>query len=130
MSYHSAAMTMIVDKNDDTKFVWNIVTVSHKGATPHSSLAYTLKSEDYKIIRWASNDAVIPKDIMEQLTWPHKSAMNQARAEQTQAALDQYFVNQAQRTPEQIAEEEFEMRAAFGAGVKVVNIFTGKRTQL
>lgn len=130
MSYHSATMTMITDKNDDTRFVWNIEIVSYEGATPRPSLAYTLKSEDYKIIRWASNDAVIPQDIMDKLEWPHKGAMSDARAKQTQDALDQYFVNQAQRTPEQIAEEEFEMRAAFGEGAKVVNILTGKRTQL
>jgi hypothetical protein len=123
-------MQMIIDKNDDTRFVWSIETVSYEGATPHPSLAYTLKSEDYKIIRWASNDAVIPSDIMEKLEWPHKGIMGDARAKQTQDALNQYFVNQAQRTPEQIAEEQFEMRAAFGAGAEVVNIITGKRTQL
>ena len=31
-------------------------------------------------------------------------------------------------TPEEIAEERFEMRAALGPGVEVVNIVTGERT--
>jgi hypothetical protein len=121
-------MSMIVDKNDDLKLVWKIETVYHKGATPHPSLAYTLKSEDYKIIRWASNDAVVPNDIMEKLEWPHKEAMKTARAKQTQAAINSYIESQSNRTPDQLAEEAYEMRAAFGKGVKVVNVFTGERT--
>jgi hypothetical protein len=37
-----------------------------------------------------------------------------------------YIEAQKNRTPEQIAEERFEARAAFGAGEKVVNIITGE----
>ena len=37
-----------------------------------------------------------------------------------------YIEGQKNRTPEQIAEERFEARAAFGAGEKVVNIITGE----
>lgn len=127
MSYHSATILM-TDNRNATRFLWEISTVYHKGATPHKSEAYTAKSEDYKILRWVSNDAVVPKDIMEKITWPHKGAMDYARAKQTQAAINCYIESQSNRTPDQLAEEAYEMRAAFGTGVKVVNVFTGKRT--
>lgn len=41
--------------------------------------------------------------------------------------LKGYMKAQAERTPEQIAEERFEARAAMGPGVEMVNIFTGER---
>jgi hypothetical protein len=44
--------------------------------------------------------------------------------------LEAYFESQANRTAEQIAEERFEMQAAFGKGEKVVNILTGEVTYL
>jgi hypothetical protein len=47
-----------------------------------------------------------------------------------QAYLDRVFADytaaRAHRTPEQIAEEAYEMRAAFGPGVKVANVITGE----
>jgi hypothetical protein len=127
MSYHSATILM-TDNRNATRFLWEISTVYHKGATPHKSEAYTAKSEDYKILRWVSNDAVVPKDIMEKITWPHKVAMDVERSVQTFAFLASYTEAQLNRTPDQLAEEAYEMRAAFGTGVKVVNVFTGKRT--
>lgn len=45
-------------------------------------------------------------------------------------AIKQYIENQAKRTQEQRDEELFEMRAAFGEGETVVNIFTGEVTKL
>ncbi len=44
--------------------------------------------------------------------------------------LSTYIAHQANRTQEQIDEETFEMRAAFGAGENVVNIFTGEKIKL
>ena len=40
--------------------------------------------------------------------------------------LAKYREAQRQRTPEQIAEERAEARAAMGPGVKMVNILTGE----
>ncbi len=40
--------------------------------------------------------------------------------------LANYREAQRQRTPEQIAEERAEARAAMGPGVKMVNILTGE----
>ena len=44
--------------------------------------------------------------------------------------LEEYRENQKKRTPEELAEERFEMEAAFGKGTTVVNIITGERTKL
>jgi hypothetical protein len=50
-----------------------------------------------------------------------------AREAHTAWSLNIYRKAQAQRTPEQIAEERFEARAAMGAGVEMVNIITGEK---
>ena len=42
-------------------------------------------------------------------------------------SLKEYCEAQRNRTPEQIAEERFEARAAMGEGVEMVNIITGER---
>jgi hypothetical protein len=46
--------------------------------------------------------------------------------------LEESRAAQAARSPEEIAEQEaehaFELRAAFGPGVEVVNVITGRRT--
>ena len=39
----------------------------------------------------------------------------------------EYRVAQQNRTPEQIAEQRAEARAAMGPGVEMVNIFTGEK---
>jgi hypothetical protein len=46
----------------------------------------------------------------------------------TDCFLAQYRAAQAARTPEQIAEHAYELRAAFGAGETVVNVITGERS--
>ena len=49
------------------------------------------------------------------------------RDEWVEQSLREYRAAQLQRTPEQIAEERFEARAAMGPGVDMVNIITGER---
>tara|TARA_R110002110_G_scaffold144092_1_gene333051 strand:- start:337 stop:504 length:168 start_codon:yes stop_codon:yes gene_type:complete len=39
-----------------------------------------------------------------------------------------YRAAQAARSPEQLAEERFEQLAAFGPGVKLINVITGEET--
>lgn len=53
-----------------------------------------------------------------------------ARKISDKAAIDAYIKAQANRTQEQRDEELFEMRAAFGAGEKVVNVLTGEVYEL
>ena len=50
-----------------------------------------------------------------------------ARKLYTSATLAEYSIAQKNRTAEQIREERAEARAAMGAGVEMVNIFTGER---
>lgn len=130
MSYHNVTMVLVSDDSNPERLFWDIATQYTKHDAPHSGEAYTDKADGYKIIRWVSNDNVIPEDIMDKLAWPHKAEMNIARAIQTEAAIEQYVDAQARRTHDQVVEEEVEMRAAFGEGVKVVNVLTGKETQL
>jgi hypothetical protein len=49
-----------------------------------------------------------------------------ARDVYTERSIAEYIEAQRNRTPEQIAEERFEARAAHGEGVRLVNIITGE----
>lgn len=53
-------------------------------------------------------------------------ATEKAREDYSTKAIAEYTSAQKNRTEEQILEEKREMRAAFGAGEEVVNIFTGE----
>lgn len=55
-------------------------------------------------------------------------ATNRARDAHDIECIEAYRKARANRTPEQKAEEQFELQAAFGPGAKVVNIFTGETT--
>lgn len=83
---------------------------------------------------WNSNDRCLMQDAMEELLADGSVVQSQVditarvRDEQNSAFIAEYREAQANRTPEQIAEERFEMRAAFGPGETVVNVFTGERT--
>ena len=128
MPYHQVGLKIVppTDPNADRIF-WELSTQWSQYSASTVGTAYTDISDDYKIIRWASNDNVIPSDIMDGIIWPHKAAMDVERNVQTRAVLDGYIEAQANRTPEQIAEEDFEMRAAFGEGTSVFNVITGTR---
>jgi len=126
MGYHSATITLKDTRNPD-RLTYEVGTVYHKGATPHVSVAYTTVSEDHKILRWSSNDAVIPRDIVQELEWPHRVEMDEARDIETAASIEQYKAARSNISDEQLAEEAFERRAAFGPGEEIVNILTGER---
>ena len=51
----------------------------------------------------------------------------QARDVYTEKSIAEYIQAQRNRTQEQIAEERWEARAAYGPGETVVNIITGER---
>ncbi len=53
-----------------------------------------------------------------------------ARNENNARNVAAWIKGREERTAEQVAEERFEMRAAFGAGETVVNVITGERTVL
>jgi hypothetical protein len=80
------------------------------------------------IYRWKSNDRV-PFDNMLQswgVTGLDLFLHQVERAADTERFLAEYRVAQSERTAEQLAEEAFEMRAAFGPGQTIVNIITGE----
>jgi hypothetical protein len=84
-------------------------------------------------VRWKSNDNVPPAEIVN--VWVEAGLLIEAdreradieRARDTERHLAAYRKAQAERTPEQIAEQRMEARAAMGPGVAMVNIITGER---
>lgn len=85
------------------------------------------------VYRWASNDAVVPLDAAREygvIALPGYSHLRQAaaRQEEIMASVEQY---RARRTARGYSDEErAELRAAFGAGVEVVDALTGERIDL
>ena len=88
------------------------------------------------VLKWVSSDRCIPHDIMLDLK---RYGMVDAitvettrivEREETDRVIEEYKKNRANRSAEEIAEERYEMRAAFGPGETVVNILTGERTKL
>ena len=83
----------------------------------------------YGITRWRSNDQVPPQEVLEdfRFTTDQLKTHKAFRDIDTEAFLIEYRRAQANRTPEQIAEQQFEARAAFGPGEEIVNVVTGER---
>lgn len=82
---------------------------------------------------WQVNDNVPPAEVIEhwekgELISPQDSEVASVlRSEQLNEALDQYRKAQRRMTPEEIQERRAEMRAAFGPGEEIIDIFTGER---
>ena len=88
------------------------------------------------VLRWVSNDRCIPNDIMlDLLRYGMVNAVTVATTriverEETDRFIEEYKKNRANRSAEEVAEERYEMRAAFGPDQTVVNILTGERTEI
>lgn len=84
------------------------------------------------VVYWKSNDRCPFEDMLTDfmeadfITDLELLLTLQEKKKQDHESIAAYIKAQANRTEEQIAEERFEARAAFGAGEKVVNIFTGE----
>lgn len=86
------------------------------------------------VVRWNSNGRVMPRDCREILSYTayrdlydeHASA--EAQEKEDAESIRKYIESRKNRGYS--AEERAEMRAAFGAGTKVVDIFTGKVVSL
>jgi hypothetical protein len=74
--------------------------------------------------RWRSNDAAVPPSVYKEAGLDCPSVQVAAHEAETQAWLAEYRKNMANYVPS--AEEAFEMRAAFGPDVEVVNVITGR----
>ena len=88
---------------------------------------------DNGAVRWVSSDNAVPADIMD--FWHEEGMVDvdtvkrtaEARSADAEKHIAAYIEARANMTDEQRAEEAFEMRAAFGAGETVVNVFTGEK---
>jgi hypothetical protein len=74
------------------------------------------------VYRWKTNNSVPPEDILNNagLDAPTLARCKAARSTDLDQFMAKYRKAQAGRQPS--AEERFEMRAAFGPGVEVVNV--------
>lgn len=89
-----------------------------------TSDAYT--DDGGKTWRWQSNDAPCPLDACKAYLIPcDEAAQKLLISKHTDWVVAEY--KRQQRMREQTAEEAFELRAAFGPGVKVINVLTGER---
>ena len=85
------------------------------------------------VLIWNSNDRHPMDDLMSRwlelglVTDVQFYATEVARDEQNAMFIEEYKMNQANRSAEQIAEQRFEARAAMGPDVDMVNIFTGEK---
>ena len=84
------------------------------------------------VVRWTSNNRVMPKDCREILSHTayrdlfSEEASRAAENAETAAFLESYRKNYTGPSE----EEKTEMRAAFGTGSTVVDVITGKRIRL
>ena len=84
------------------------------------------------VVRWTSNNRVMPKDCREILSHTayrdlfSEEASRAAEEAEAAAVLESYRKNYTGPSE----EEKAEMRAAFGTGSTVVDVITGKRIRL
>lgn len=83
------------------------------------------------VMRWDSNDQIPPTDVVDEAISNgapvDKLKCDRIRDAELAVFFAEYAKARSTRTPEQIAEENFERRAAFGPGVEVVDIITGEK---
>ena len=84
------------------------------------------------VVRWTSNNRVMPKDCREVLS--HTAYRDLFSEEASKAAEDAetaaFLENYRKNYTEPSEEEKAEMRAAFGTCTTVVDIFSGERVSL
>ena len=98
--------------------------------------ASSITIDEHGVGRWAESGQVFPDDtaaLIDALDLAARldlAATAAARQVETAAAIAAYAAAQAARTPDQVAEHEADMRAAFGPGAEVTDVLTGKVTRL
>ncbi len=80
------------------------------------------------LLIWNSNDRLVPSSILDEAGLVASDAQRKAEEKQNEKSLAEYREARKNHTPSE--EELFEMRAAFGEGTTVVDVFTGKKIQL
>ena len=110
------------------------------GYTPDKLVNYRIDdavtNPETKVITWTSNGRCPMDDMTTDwynlgiITEAEKAATDAARENMNDVFINEWKASRNNRTAEEIAEERFEMRAAFGPGETVVNVITGERTVL
>jgi hypothetical protein len=91
-------------------------------------LATQMHVDKHGIHRWRDSGQIPSKEILKHLSLSAEDMLrhNAARDADLDAFAAEYQRRQAQRTPEEIAVQRAEARAAHGPRVELVNIFTGE----
>jgi len=71
---------------------------------------------------------VVSPELCREYGWPTPTGQEAAYSAYLNQVAAEYRAARARRTPGQIAEEAFELRAAFGPGARIVNVLTGELT--
>lgn len=86
--------------------------------------------EESGAIRWIASGNYLPDDFCEKLEYAGYNFSRTATREAKDRQVDKSLKAYRSQRKEYSAEEIYEMRAAFGAGATVVDIFTGKAIAL
>lgn len=81
------------------------------------------------ILYWNSNDAIVPPFVFRDAGYLVPAAQQAAYDKDSERLLAAYRRAQENMSAEARAEQAFEMRAAFGPGVDVVDVFTGRKVR-
>jgi hypothetical protein len=88
-----------------------------------TSTAYT---DDGKVWKWDTNDRPVPLDAAKSYGIPiDPEAQKAAEDAYVDAFITEY--RDARKNYQPSAEEQYEMRAAFGSGKDIVDVITGQR---
>lgn len=81
----------------------------------------------FGVYRWIASKNIVPADILDDAGIAYDAeARRTAVARRIDELRGQMMEAERNMTDEERAERDFEMRAAFGEGVTVVNVFTGQ----
>ncbi len=84
--------------------------------------AYT---DDGKVWRWVESDNCVPEEAAMEFGIPIDRAAQAAASEKASSeSIAKYRAAMAARTPDEVAADRAEARAAMGPGVAMVNVFT------
>ena len=86
--------------------------------------------EEDGAVRWKSNGNYLPDDCMEKLEYAPYDLSSKISREATKIKREiqnKEFLEEYRKNPPVLTQEDFyEMRAAFGKGVRVTNVITGE----
>ena len=89
--------------------------------------------DDNGVATWKKSGNIVPDDFLEKLDWAGVATINYERTKAEGKRRDEEFFKQyreQQKNKKYSEEELFEMRAAFGTGVTVVDVISGQTIQL